>query len=313
MRGFAVVGVGGSDAVVEHPAIVLQQPADLGEIGLQVVQPHVFEHANAGDAVELPFHVSVILQADLDPVLQARGFHALGGQVELVLGQCHAHAIRAIVLRGADHQGAPAAADVQQAVPRPHLDLGQDVVDLLELRGFQAFIAILEIGAGVDHARVQPALVEGVGHVVVVLDGFPVALLRVLELPHDARQPPLGLAAGFGHLVPQRQDVGDAAFDVEQPLDIGFPQAVQAGAEQVGDRAGFAQADGHQGAVEVTELEATACAVLVAKLHQDRQVDLFLELRHPGGQRGFHLAGCNHHYNSPRTRVLLQDWDRGTL
>lgn len=99
---------------------------------------------------------------------------ALGGRFELVARQRHAHAVRAKVLGRAQHQGAPATTDVQQPLARLQADLGEDVVQLLALGGGQVLVAVLEVGAGIDHALVQPEPVEVVGDVVVVLDGFAV-------------------------------------------------------------------------------------------------------------------------------------------
>ena len=60
------------------------------------------------------------------------------------------------LLRRAQHQRAPAAADVQQALARLQPDLAQDVVDLLHLRLVQRLVALLEVGARIDHALAQP-------------------------------------------------------------------------------------------------------------------------------------------------------------
>ncbi len=169
----------------------------------------MLEHAHAGDAVEgAVLHVAVVLQADLNAVLQARALHALGGQVELVLRQRDAHALRAELLRRAQHQRAPAAADVEQALARLQLDLAQDVVDLLHLRLVQCLVAVLEVGAGIDYVLVQPLAVEGVGDVVVVLDGLGIGLARVSEAALDAaHQAILGLGV-VGQAVGRGQHVG---------------------------------------------------------------------------------------------------------
>jgi hypothetical protein len=51
---------------------------------------------------------------------------------------------------------APAAADIEQALPRLQLDLGENVVDFLDLRGGEIFIAILEVRTRVNHILVEP-------------------------------------------------------------------------------------------------------------------------------------------------------------
>ena len=109
--------------------------------------------------------------------------------------QRHAQTARAVLLRRAQYQRTPAAADVEQCLPRLQADLGEDVVDLLQLRFVERFVAVLEVGAGIDHVLVQPQLVEVVGDVVVVLDRFLVAFLRVGEVAHHAGQ---RISAGGG-------------------------------------------------------------------------------------------------------------------
>lgn len=83
-----------------------------------------------------------------------------GGEVELVLRERHAHTLRAELLRRAQDERAPAAADIEQALPRLQLDLGEDVVDLLDLRGGEILVAVLEVRARVHHVLVEPQLVE---------------------------------------------------------------------------------------------------------------------------------------------------------
>ncbi|MNK35689.1 hypothetical protein D3C87_542200 [compost metagenome] len=259
VRHAAALGVGRGDAVVHDDAVVGQQLLHALEVLGQVLAAHVLEHADAGDAVELARHVAVVLQADLDAVLQAGGLHALGREVELVLRQRDAHAARAELLRRADHQRAPAAADVEQRLPGLEFDLGEDVVDFLQLRGGQVFVAVLEVGARIDHVRIEPELVERVRHVVVVLDGFLVRRLGVREVAGHALQRAAGLVErGLRQAVGDVDHVAELAFDVDLALDVGLAQVVERGLQHQRQRRGRFHVQRDRRSAEVTEVVGLA-------------------------------------------------------
>lgn len=231
-RRFAAFRVGRRDPVIHRDAVVGQQLADAREIERQVLAADVLEHPDARDAVELAFDLAIILQTNLDPVFEPRGLHAGGREVELVLRQRHAETRRAELLCGAQHERAPAAADVEQALAGLQLDLRQDVVDLLDLRGGEILVAVLEVRARVHHVLVEPQLVELVRDVVVVLDRLLVGALRVIEVALHA-----GELACAGHgaareRVADVDDVRQLAFDVDLALHVRLAEIVEARFEQ---------------------------------------------------------------------------------
>ena len=69
--------------MVQHPTLVSEQAVDDLKVICQMLQPHVFKHAHAGNAIKLPRHLPVILQPDVHQVLQTRLFNPLGGQFKL--------------------------------------------------------------------------------------------------------------------------------------------------------------------------------------------------------------------------------------
>ena len=167
----------------------------------------------------------------------------------LPFGQRDADAARAELARRADHEGAPAATDVEQRLARLHADLGEDVVDLLLLGRGQVLVAVLEIGAGIDHGRVEEQAVELVGNVVVVTDGFGILFARVRR---DEAQGGVGdaararrLARGFREGRSHLDHVGRASFDFERTFDIGFPEVAQRRREEVAQAARTRDADFH--------------------------------------------------------------------
>ncbi len=282
----AVEGVGAGDAVVHHPAIGLEQAADVAEVAHQVLQPHVLEHAHAGDAVKRRvLHVAVVLQADVDAVLQPGRAHALARQVKLVLRQRHAHALRAKPLRRTQHQCAPATANVEQALARLQADLAQDVVDLFHLRFVQRLVAVFEIGARIHHALTEPLGVERVGHVVVVLDRLAVARARVGEVAANAPQHTRFGLGRLGQPVRHGEDVGHRAVHVHQALHIGLAQRVQPRVNQQRQRRRIAHADFHHRLLEVAQRQRRTATRAPTQAH--RQVHLGLHPLRPRQQRAF--------------------------
>jgi hypothetical protein len=144
-----------------------------------VLHAHVLEHADAGDAVELAAHVAVVLQADLDrscsPACATRSRASSNWFSDSVTPTQRAPNCCAARITSAP-QPQPMSS---RRLARLQADLAQDVVDLLELGGGQVFVAVLEIGAGIHHGRVEEGAVELVGDVVVVADRLGVLLARV--------------------------------------------------------------------------------------------------------------------------------------
>jgi len=70
---------------------------------------------------------------------------------------------------GSLHQRPPSAADIQESLPRLDVQFAKDVIELVQLRLVERFVLNAEIGAGVNHPRVQKLPVKLVRHVVVKL------------------------------------------------------------------------------------------------------------------------------------------------
>lgn len=100
------------------------------------------------------------------------------------------------------------------------------------MRSGEVFLAGLEIGAGIDHFRIQPELVEVVGQVVVVMDGFGVGDLVVAFA--NRRRAAIGFAERFAEGIADTDDLADRSFDVETLLDVGLAQRIEAGMGDLG-------------------------------------------------------------------------------
>ena len=263
--------------MVHRHAVRRQQLVDDGKVVGQVLQAHVLEHAHAGDAVELARHVAVVLQADLDQVRQAGRRHALARQRILVFRQGHAHAAGAILLCGTDDERTPAAADVEQGLARLQLDFLQDMVDLLDLRLRQRFIAMFEIGTGIHESRVEKLFIKRVRHVVVVADGFGILALVVRKAAHDAGQ----LAFRFQGIA--RQGIADGnhvhrrALDLNIAFHVGRAQIGQRGVQQIAGRGDGRQADRDSG-----RLAGQVDMLAVPQFYAQRQGGLAADTGDPG-------------------------------
>ena len=269
IRRFAVIRIGRRDPVIHREAVVGQQLVDNPEVFHKVFDAHVLKHADAGDAVEAAAHVAVILQANLDEAGKPGGLHAFLRQRELVFAQCDANAARAVLLRGADHQCAPAAADIEQGLSRLQPDLRQDMVDLLDLRGSQVLVAILEVGAGIHHVRVEELLVELVGNVVVVADRFRIALAVMVEAARDAGQAAAVFQRAARECVDHFDHVDGAPGYFDGAFNVGRAQAGKRRFEQVARRGRAGNADRHARRF-LREVEAAA----IPQLYPQGQGDL---------------------------------------
>lgn len=170
--------------MVHHQATGAHRVVQLLEVQAEVGVADVLEHADTDHLVEAAIarQVAVVEQLQGDPVFQALGPDPFLAQRQLFLAQGDAGDLDAELASGQARQAAPATADIQQLLARLQAQLATQVAKLGQLRGGEVFPAGFEIGAGIDHFRIQPEPVEVVGQVVVVMDGLGVGGL-VMTLP----------------------------------------------------------------------------------------------------------------------------------
>ncbi|MNS89316.1 hypothetical protein D3C72_1233250 [compost metagenome] len=103
-------------------------------------------------------------------------------------------------------QSAPAAADVEHALARLQPQLAADAIQLLLLGRLQRRIVSGEVGAGIDHLRVEEEAVEVVTDIIVELDEVLVAPPAAIT-PHPvvARGVPGRQGVAFGFASPQQE------------------------------------------------------------------------------------------------------------
>jgi len=79
------------------------------------------------------------------------------------------------MLRRVHDQRPPAAADIEEAFARLEAELAADQIELGLLRLIERVIRLGEVGAGVDHAPIEPETIESVTDIVVIADHLLIA------------------------------------------------------------------------------------------------------------------------------------------
>ena len=262
--GFAVTETG--DAVVEHAPARLHQPRQLPGVVVDLHVADVLDHPDAGHGVE---RLSRQLAVVLDPNVHAVGEPGLGGapaaELGLRLGQGYAGHVHAALARSVNGEAAPAAADVEHALPGLECEL-------VAHQGELGLLGLLERGrpareqrTAVGHRVVEEQREVVVRQVVVVAHRAGVAQQAVapalrLELGRrDAGRPDHAHRAGGRQRQPRLGAAVDrrrlpAAQNVEQPVDVvhverardvGAAQAqLPGGAQHVGERRRRAHGEG---------------------------------------------------------------------
>ena len=152
-----------------HP-ILGEELRHFAEIGVEIADADMFQHADRDDAVEMLADFTIILQAEIDMLGELPfGEAALGGR-ELFLRQGDAGHLGAAEIGEIERKAAPAAADVEHLVARLDEKLGGDMPLLGELRVVEALALVFEIGAGILPVRIEKQRVEPAVEIVMVGD-----------------------------------------------------------------------------------------------------------------------------------------------
>jgi len=134
----------------------------------------MFEHADRHDPVETPDlalgKVAIVDQFEAHPIGHTRRRGALARQRELFLRQGDPQHFDLFQLGERDRHAAPAAADVENTLPRRERKLCRDMRLFRRLRFLQRHIGTRPIGAAILHIAVEEEAVEVVADVVVMRD-----------------------------------------------------------------------------------------------------------------------------------------------
>ena len=233
-----------------------------------------------------------------------------------------------VVLGRVLDQSAPTTADIQQALPRLESQLAADVVQFAFLRLVQVLVGGGEAGAGIDHAPVQPRLIEVVGDVVVVAGGLAVPFRRVATAAQaDGAAPVPGAAAGrqapkaVGQVkaLPEPQgafqqvdhQVGEGVaspLDVEVVVDVRLAQAIPIGRpEHPAQGAGVLEQEGEAGWLARGRPPGSAFPQVDGEIARAVVPHQFIE----EGQGRLHLRILCPHLQSRHCKCLLLWRDSG--
>ena len=176
----AVVARSG-DAVVQQPSARNQLVLDEREVRGVLRDADVLGEPDRADRVEPGVaDVAVVGVPNLGELLQPFAHDGGLPPLGLLLGQRRPQGVHPAAGGEADHAG-PAAADVEQPVAGPEPQLVEHQLVLVLLGLLESGVHLGVVGAGVGHRLAQHVLVEGVGHVVVAVDGLGVTGLGVAQ------------------------------------------------------------------------------------------------------------------------------------
>lgn len=103
-----------------------------------------------------------------------------------------------------------------------------------QLCGGEVFFVGFEISVGIDYFWIQLELVEVVGQVVVVMDGFGVCVFVVVFVNWWCVV--IGFVECFVEGIVDIDDLVDWFFDVEMFFDVGFVQCIEVGMGDFGQQ-----------------------------------------------------------------------------
>src|SRR5258708_10568784 len=235
-------------AVIEEDASGTQQAPGLLEVCRQQGFSYVLKHAHTDDFIERVGLSDIAVIAHFHPAFlrQSSLADTLLCQSGLRLTERNAIRLYPIMLRCIDRQASPTAADIQQTLTGAQAQLAANILELAFLGCVYIVARRGEVGAGVDHARIQPAGIKIIGAVVVIGDGLSISLFRValtaqlcccisrarLACVWQAQKafPKAQLSpASIHELIPEWKNRFDISFDIKVIVDICLPQGQIAG------------------------------------------------------------------------------------
>src|SRR5258708_1445996 len=130
---------------------------------------NVLQHSHGDKSVKVPAHVAVIVLNELYLSVEPFVFGALPGKSELLAGNIEGLDLHAIVSGHVQAQSSPSAAGFHNLFSRTQPQLARHQIQLGPLRFFQGAVLLREIGAAVDHLRIEPEPVKIIGEIVMIV------------------------------------------------------------------------------------------------------------------------------------------------
>src|SRR5665213_1053365 len=161
---------GVADRMNQRHTIVVEQLRDFSEKYVVITKPDMFEHADRDDPVEALVDMAIVLQLKLSASRLPGILEPLFCDGELLLRQGYAGDVGAADLREIERHAAPAAADVEDTVPRFDEELRRDVAFLRQLRFVKRRPVAFEIGTGILPVLIQKEAIKTAIEIVMMGD-----------------------------------------------------------------------------------------------------------------------------------------------
>src|SRR5260221_10316282 len=242
------------NAVIEEDASWTKQAPGLLEVCRQQGFSYVLKHAYADDFIERVGLSDIAVIAHFHPAFlrQSSLADALLCQPGLRVTERNAIRFYPVMLRCIDRQASPTAADIQQTLTGAQTQLATNILELTFLGCVYIVTRRGEVGAGVDHARIQPEGIKIVGAVVVIGDGLSISLLRVArpaqfccciararlacvwqaQKAFSKAQFVCLFPASIHEVIPEWKNRFNISFDIKVIVDICLPQGQIAGRQE---------------------------------------------------------------------------------
>jgi hypothetical protein len=118
----------------------------------------MFDHPDTDDFVEGPVIGQIPVIAHLDPTTTRKPLilNPPPGKIRLLFAQGNTEGFNAVPPGRMHNQATPSASNVEQSFSRPETEFLANILKFALLRRIQILVQPREVGAGIDHATIQP-------------------------------------------------------------------------------------------------------------------------------------------------------------
>ena len=235
------------DAVIQKQSARLQHPFDSLKIDWKIRHTDVFEHANTNNTIIMCIigQGAIVTQLYRYLSLQPLATYPFDSIAILFFTERNAMGVNTIMACRPTDQRTPATTDIEQALTRRQTQLTADIVQLVFLRTGERLAGVMEIGAGIDHLRIQPQAIKIVAEIVMMSDAgariaplagpsmqrarFSAIAIARWQLQGVAQDSPLGRPRQdpFLHVRYQVEQAFGIAFHFDFSSEIEFSQTHQ--------------------------------------------------------------------------------------
>jgi hypothetical protein len=129
-----------ANRVHEPQAARCETPGDGPEVRAVPTPRHMLQHSNADDSVVFASDTTEIAEVDPNAIREPSFVNSPTSPLGVCEAEGYARTLDAVVLRSEDQQAAKPAADVQQAMIAPELQLAADTIELRLLQALEIVV-----------------------------------------------------------------------------------------------------------------------------------------------------------------------------